>query len=249
MDTKTSAILHKLDTEIYECRKRMYYLRVGKPENGALGKYDSLCEKLTGIKYMTMIQDIETLSDICILFFGDASTIEIIESANTRSINLKQPVLSEYKTCSKCEIDPYFKGPDRKSQADEIQTRRASISFKLGNRWKILCFDSSFDLVILLCRHFLPDGPERDALQHNLEKAYNGAVAAETSRRSQSREKEITENAQRKDTFIKTVGDLNEFKAFKEAVQTVIGDKELIKGFNKQDICNHLKELIELNFR
>ncbi len=237
------SVLQTIDSEINKCHKKMYYLRTVHPE---LGKYQSLYTKLRRIEKKSHIHEIQPLLDICFAFFDSESKFQIDRTSGSVCINVFANAFGEYQGFSKCEIDPYVANTLPYRPMDP-QPREASISFLMDGqeKWKNIFFITSFDLVNLLCTHFLPDDAEKRVLLTYLDREYTESEELQRKREAEAREKIQTERRRLEIAFEEEISESEEFKAFKDAFQRIRQKDAYKKGFSIWEAQALMKKLID----
>ena len=107
-----------------------------------------------------------------------------------------------------------------------------------------LFFKSSFDLIFLLCDHFLPDCEEKTSMVSMLERHYQDAKKDTAKSMEAAHSKRITEISRSETLFITSVKGLSEFNALVQAVNSLRISQQFIKSIGheraKQLLCEAL---------
>jgi hypothetical protein len=95
----------------------------------------------------------------------------------------------------------------------------------MGTKWNHEFFESSFDLVKLLCVFFLPDSSDKAQLLSALDLAYTNVELEEERLRKADQETREDEKIQLEGLFTNEVKKLPEFTLFVNAVNILIANK------------------------
>jgi hypothetical protein len=234
MERKILSVLDHIDSEIRMNRDEL--LSLGSQASvGSENMYHALYSKLVRIEKNMYIEDLKVIYEVCKVFFNGDQNISFMNNPDgSRCINVETTVYGKYKEYTKCEIDPYHIGTVPNGSREPPAVRNASVSFLMGSKWNNEFFESSFDLVKLLCVFFLPDSSDKAQLLSALDLAYTDVALEEERLRKADQETRENEQIQLEGSFTNEVKRLPEFTPFVNAVNILIANKFKGKLFKYQ---------------
>lgn len=252
-----------VDAEIMLCRVEMERLELGvgherllfqveykQPQDSS--EFDALQTRLRTVKKESYISNIEVLFKICCDFFGcdsnDTSGNGIVSitghGVGSRVVKIKASAYGIYSGYAECDIDPYFKDTVPEGSKEPPAVRDSALSFCMDRKWSNCFFVSSFDLVKLLCTHFLLDSADKVQLLSSLDILYEDHAATELVTQAAARKKAEEDLIRLEVSFKRNVTVLTEYQPFTLAVKKLIHTEEY-KHMDRYTVLSLLNELLK----
>jgi hypothetical protein len=168
-----------------------------------------------------------------------------IRGQNPMSIKIKMPAYGKYMLQTECELDAYYEGTVSVGSKEPPACRNSSLSFAMPSRWENEFFVSSFDLVKLLCKTFLPDSEDKTTLLSLLETQYEDAELKQRKAEEAAGKKLEYDARILEHLFVSEVTKLAEFGPFVNAVNRLISSEKFDRKIYKQQSINLLRRALE----
>jgi hypothetical protein len=214
MQRKDHDVLNKIDKEIKVCFEKLMILR----SSVEVVNYDTLLSSLGNEEYWVMGKDVQIMQSICDIVIKEKYTFAIEEGINC--IKMTANAYGECSGYNECVVVPVREVPGNRGNTITI---KAAIYFFFDRKARICFnFESSFELMVILCQKFLPDGKDKQRVVQSLTQSHMETMQIKKQEAVKERERIEGERVELKALFKQKIATLAAFGIFTNSVKQLL---------------------------